>query len=43
MKDTLAKFGSEANITSPQEFATFLAGETKKWGDVAKAARVQVD
>jgi tripartite-type tricarboxylate transporter receptor subunit TctC len=43
MKETLAKFGSEANITSPQEFTTFLAGETKKWGDVAKAARVQVD
>jgi len=43
MKDTLAKFGSEANITTPQEFTTFLAGETKKWGDVAKAARVQVD
>jgi tripartite-type tricarboxylate transporter receptor subunit TctC len=43
MKETLAKFGSEANITSPQEFTAFLAGETKKWGDVAKAARVQVD
>jgi tripartite-type tricarboxylate transporter receptor subunit TctC len=43
MKETLAKFGSEANITSPQEFTTFLASETKKWGDVAKAARVQVD
>jgi tripartite-type tricarboxylate transporter receptor subunit TctC len=43
VKDTLAKFCSEANITSPQEFSTFLSGETKKWGDVAKAARVQVD
>jgi tripartite-type tricarboxylate transporter receptor subunit TctC len=43
MKDTLAKFGSEAKVTSPQEFTTFLAGETKKWGEVAKAARVQVD
>jgi tripartite-type tricarboxylate transporter receptor subunit TctC len=43
MQATLAKFGSEANITSPQDFATFIAGETKKWGDVAKAARVQID
>jgi tripartite-type tricarboxylate transporter receptor subunit TctC len=43
MRDTLAKFGSEANITTPQEFTTFLAGETKKWGEVAKAARVQLD
>jgi tripartite-type tricarboxylate transporter receptor subunit TctC len=43
MQATLAKFGSEANITSPQDFAAFIAGETKKWGDVAKAARVQID
>ena len=32
-----------ARITSPQEFEAFLASETKKWGDVAKAARVQLD
>ena len=43
MQATLAKFGSEANITSPQDFAAFIAGETKKWGDVARAARVQID
>jgi tripartite-type tricarboxylate transporter receptor subunit TctC len=43
MRDTLAKFGSEANITTPQEFTAFLAGETRKWGEVAKAARVQLD
>jgi tripartite-type tricarboxylate transporter receptor subunit TctC len=43
MQATLTKFGSEANITSPQAFAAFLAGETKKWGEVAKAARVQLD
>ena len=43
MQATLANFGSEANITSPQDFAAFLAGETKKWGEVAKAARVQLD
>jgi tripartite-type tricarboxylate transporter receptor subunit TctC len=43
MRETLAKFGSEPNITSPQQFTTFLAGETRKWGEVAKAARVQLD
>jgi tripartite-type tricarboxylate transporter receptor subunit TctC len=43
MQDTLAKFGSTAKITTPQEFEAFLADETKKWADVAKAARVQID
>jgi tripartite-type tricarboxylate transporter receptor subunit TctC len=43
MQATLAKFGSSANIMSPQDFTAFIAGETKKWSDVAKAARVQVD
>ena len=43
MKQTLAKFGSEPNIASPQDFTAFLNGETKKWSDVAKASRVQID
>jgi tripartite-type tricarboxylate transporter receptor subunit TctC len=43
MQDTLAKFGSEARIMSPPDFAAYIAAETKKWGDVARAARVQVD
>jgi tripartite-type tricarboxylate transporter receptor subunit TctC len=43
MQATLARFGSEARIMSAPEFATFIAGETKKWADVARAARVQVD
>ena len=37
------KFGSQARIGSPQDFATFLAGETRKWADIAKAANVSVD
>jgi tripartite-type tricarboxylate transporter receptor subunit TctC len=41
--DLLAKFGSTARIGTPQEFATFLAGETRRWADVAKAAHVVVD
>jgi len=43
MQDTLAKFGSTAKITTPQEFGAFLAGETRKWSDAAKAAGVQID
>src|SRR5262245_28267896 len=43
MTDLLTKFGSEARIGSPQEFATFLAGETRKWAAIAKAANVSID
>ena len=28
---------------SPEDFATFLAAETRRWADVAKAANVSVD
>jgi len=43
MQQTLAKFGSEANVGSPQLFADFLQAETKKWSDVAEAAHVHLD
>jgi tripartite-type tricarboxylate transporter receptor subunit TctC len=43
MKDLMVKFGSELRIGSPEEFATFLAGETQKWATVAKAAGVSLD
>jgi tripartite-type tricarboxylate transporter receptor subunit TctC len=43
MKELLTKFGSEARIGTPQEFATFLAGETRKWADIAKAANVSIE
>jgi len=43
MQELLTKFGSQARIGSPQDFATFLAGETRKWADIAKAANVSVD
>jgi len=39
----LAKFGSEARISSPQEFSAYLAAETQEWGGIAKAAHVQID
>ena len=43
MKDLAARFGSEPRIGTPQEFATFLAGETRKWTDIARAAGVSVE
>jgi len=43
MRETLAKFGSEPNIMSAGDFAAFIAGETRNWGEVARAARVEVD
>jgi tripartite-type tricarboxylate transporter receptor subunit TctC len=43
MTELLTRFGSQARIGSPQDFAAFLAGETRKWADIAKAANVSVD
>jgi tripartite-type tricarboxylate transporter receptor subunit TctC len=41
--ELLTKLGSTARIGSPQDFATFLAGETRKWANIAKAANVSVE
>jgi tripartite-type tricarboxylate transporter receptor subunit TctC len=43
MQDRLATFGSEPNIMSAKDFAAFIAGETRKWSDVARAAHVSID
>jgi tripartite-type tricarboxylate transporter receptor subunit TctC len=43
MKDLVVKFGSQTRIGSPQDFATFLAGETEKWAKIARVAGVSVD
>jgi tripartite-type tricarboxylate transporter receptor subunit TctC len=43
MKASLGKFQVEAKIGSSQEFSAFLAAETKKWADVAKAANIKVE
>ena len=38
MKAALAKLGFEPMPATPQEFATFLAAETKKWPPLLAAA-----
>jgi tripartite-type tricarboxylate transporter receptor subunit TctC len=43
MKQLIAKFGSQVRTGTPQDFATFLAGETRKWADAAKAANISID
>jgi tripartite-type tricarboxylate transporter receptor subunit TctC len=37
-----AKLGAEVRPASPQDFAAFLAAETKKWTEVAKAANIKI-
>src|SRR5262249_59155599 len=40
---TLVKLSVEARITSPEEFARFLARERDKWTTVVKTAGVQME
>jgi tripartite-type tricarboxylate transporter receptor subunit TctC len=43
MRESLAKFNVEPNITSPPEFSAFLAAEARKWADVVKATNIKVE
>jgi tripartite-type tricarboxylate transporter receptor subunit TctC len=38
-----ARLGAEVRPASPQDFAAFLAAETKKWSEVAKAANIKIE
>ncbi len=40
---SLKKLGTETKIGSPQNFAAFMAAETKKWAAVVKAAGIKPD
>ncbi len=39
----LARFNVEANITTPQEFAGFIAAEAAKWGGIVKRTGIKVE
>ena len=39
----LVRLGVDAKISSPEEFAAFLAAERDKWAAVIKAAGVQAE
>ncbi len=43
MASNLAKFGAATMIGSPQDFAAFIAEESKKWGTIIKSAGVKLD
>jgi tripartite-type tricarboxylate transporter receptor subunit TctC len=43
IKATLAAFGSEPLGGSPQEFADFVAAESKKWSEIIRLSGVKID
>jgi tripartite-type tricarboxylate transporter receptor subunit TctC len=43
IRATLSKFGSEPLGGTPQEFASFVASESKKWSEIIRLSGVKVD
>jgi tripartite-type tricarboxylate transporter receptor subunit TctC len=43
MKARYMQLGAEPMIMTPAEFGKFLAAETKKWGDVIRAAGIHAE
>jgi tripartite-type tricarboxylate transporter receptor subunit TctC len=43
VKSHLAKSNVQPNVTTPQEFAGFIAGEAKKWGGIVAATGIKAE
>ena len=43
VRENLAKVGSVASLGTPQDFADFIAAETRKWSAVARMAGISLD
>ncbi len=43
MRNRLASDGMKVDMRTGKEFGAFIAQEQKKWGDVVKSAKVQID
>ncbi len=43
VKESLAKFNIEPNITTPQEFAGFVASEAEKWGGIIRTTGIKAE
>jgi tripartite-type tricarboxylate transporter receptor subunit TctC len=43
LNSNLGRLGAEAKAGSPQDFAAFIAEETRKWGAIVKASGVKLD
>jgi tripartite-type tricarboxylate transporter receptor subunit TctC len=39
--DQLAALGSQARGSAPEEFTGFLQGETRRWGELVRAANIK--
>jgi tripartite-type tricarboxylate transporter receptor subunit TctC len=42
-QDNLAKFSAIAKIGTPEDFKSFLADQTQKWGSIVKLAGAKID
>jgi tripartite-type tricarboxylate transporter receptor subunit TctC len=43
LKASMSKLGFEPRTMSPQDFAAFVAADTRKWADIVKSTGVKVD
>jgi tripartite-type tricarboxylate transporter receptor subunit TctC len=43
IRETLGRFSSEPLGGTPQEFAAFVAAESKKWAEIIRRAGVKID
>ena len=43
MEETLAKLVATARPGSPQDFASFMAAESRKWSETINAANIRAD
>jgi tripartite-type tricarboxylate transporter receptor subunit TctC len=43
VKDRLTKTGTDAVMSTPEEFAAFMRTEIAKWTKVVKAAKLTID
>ncbi len=43
VREALAKVGAQPNPGSPQDFASFIAAETRKWSAIAKTSGISLD
>lgn len=43
MKTRLASIGAESVVSTPHEFAAYIAEDVKRWGSIAKAMNIKVE
>jgi tripartite-type tricarboxylate transporter receptor subunit TctC len=43
VQNSVARFGAEAKPDSPENFRRFIEAELKRWAEVAKTAKIELD